>query len=85
MPGNRDPIPFEEGGRVIVLFFLLWLLLSGEVTLRVCVWGAMGLILILTLTEISSRKWFHIVEMGEYLLAICATVLLRIGKRRARP
>ena len=40
MPGNRDPIPFEEGGRGIVLFFLLWLLLSGEVTLRVCVWGA---------------------------------------------
>ena len=25
---------------MIVLFFLLWLLLSGEVTLRVCVWGA---------------------------------------------
>lgn len=52
---------------------------------RVCVWGAMGLILILTLTEISSRKWFHIVEMGEYLLAICAMALLRIGKRRANP
>lgn len=52
---------------------------------RVCVWGAMGLILILTLTGISGRKWFHTAEMGEYLLAICAMALLRIGKRRANP
>lgn len=30
----------QGGGRVFILFFLLWLLMAGEVTLRGCLWGA---------------------------------------------
>ena len=52
---------------------------------RICAWGMMGLILALTLTGLSGRRWFRTAEMGEYLLVSCALVLLRRGKRRAAP